>query len=271
MLAYDFMRNALMISILISFLCPCIGIFLVLRRHSMIGDSLAHSSLAGVSLGLITGFNPIISAFIFTSVCSVLIEALKNYYKKYAELILVIILSFSVGTAITIISSGKVRSNVNAYLFGSILTVTTEDLITVLVLSIITVIIMLLFFNELLYITFDEEGAQVAGVKVKLINYIFAILVAASISVTIRIVGVLVLTSMLALPVATALQFKKGFKATLFLSIAISTLDILSGLVISYYIDSATGGVIALVSVLVLVVVIIVSNLFASFNSKVAS
>lgn len=264
MLHYSFMQNALMISILISILCPIIGIFLVLRRYSMIGDTLAHSSLAGVALGLVTGINPIISAFVFTSICGVLIEYLRNYYKKYSELILSIVLSLSVGTAITIMSSGKIRANVNAFLFGSVLTVSKTDLYTVLALSLVSVFTIALLYNQLVLLTFDEEGAKAAGVKVKLINYIFSILVAATISISIRIVGVLVLSSMIALPVATALQLNKGFKTTLLFSIAVSIFDIISGIYLSYYINSAPGGVTALMSVLTLVSVIVFKKLQGS-------
>jgi zinc transport system permease protein len=271
MLQYSFMQNALIISILISIMCPLIGIFLVLRRYSMIGDTLAHSSLAGVAVGLMTGINPILSAFLFTSLFGVIIEILRHFYKRYAELILVIVLSLSVGIAITIISSGRAHANVESFLFGSILTVTISDLITVLSLSIISIITILILFNQLVFITFDEEGAKIAGIKVKIINYIFSILVAATIAVSIRIVGVLVLSSLIALPVATALQFGKGFKATLFLSMAISLTDIISGIFISYYIDAAPGGVTAVISVIMLIIVIIIKKLISLFAKEFGS
>jgi zinc transport system permease protein len=261
MFNYEFMQNAMLAAVLISILCPLIGIFLVLKRHSMMSDTLAHSSLAGVALGIVTGFNPILSAFLFTSLCGVIIELMRKYYKKYEELILIIVLSFSLGTAITIISSGKVKTNVNSYLFGSILTISKEELYSVLILSIISIIIVLTLYNQLMYIVFDEEGAKIAGIKVKLVNYIFAILVAATISVTIRIVGVLVLTTMITLPVTTALQLNKGFKQTLIFSIIISMVDIISGLVISYYSNSAAGGMIALTSVAMLILVMLFKKL----------
>ena len=123
MFEYEFMQNAFIISILISLVCPMIGMFLVLRRYSMIGDTLAHASLAGVAVGLLVKVNPIVSAFVLTSAFGLLIEALRQRFRRYAELILVIILALSVGIAITIISSGLVHANVEAFLFGSILTV----------------------------------------------------------------------------------------------------------------------------------------------------
>lgn len=257
MLHYSFMQNALLISILISVLCPIIGMFLVLRRYSMIGDTLAHSSLAGVAVGLMFKINPILSSFVFTLIFGVLIEFLRDYYKKYAELILTIVLSLSVGIAITIMSSGKTSANVESFLFGSVLTVTKEDLYTVLALSIVAIITIIFLYNQLVFIAFDEEGAKIAGIKVKIINYIFAILVAATISVSIRIVGVLVLSSMIALPVAAALQLNKGFKITLCFSIIFSFIDIILGIFISYYINAAPGGVTALIAVLVLILVIV--------------
>ena len=256
MFQYVFMQNALMASILISILFPIVGVFLVLKRYSMMGDTLSHASFAGVAIGLILGYNPILCAFIFTALCGLSIEFLRDYYKKYAELILVILLTFSVGIGITLVSTGKAGANVNSYLFGSILTVTKSDLLIMLVLSVVSIVTLYSLYNELLYITFDEEGAKVSGVKVKLINYIFALLVGATISVSLRILGILVMSSMIALPVATALQMNKGFKHTLIYSILFGFIDIILGLVISYYINCAPGGTIALTSVSILIVVI---------------
>lgn len=267
MFDYSFMQNALFVSVFISILCPCIGIFLVLRRYSMIGDTLSHASLAGITIGLLCNQSPILGAFAFTSLCGALIEFLRTYFKKYTDLILTIVLSLSVGIAITIISSGKLHANADSFLFGSVLTVTEFDKITVLVLSVISVLALIFLYNQMLYIAYDEEAAKIAGVKVKLINYVFSILVASAISVSIRIVGVLVLSSMIALPVATALQLGKGFKLTLIFSIVFSVIDILSGLFFSYYLNVAPGGFTALVSVAVLVAVIVIRRI--AFQVKI--
>lgn len=258
MFEYTFMQNAFVVAILISIVCPLIGMFLVLRRYSMIGDSLSHASLAGVAVGLLLNVNPIISAFFLTSFFGILIEVLRNQFRRYAELILVIVLSFSVGIAITIISSGVVHANVESFLFGSILTVSREDVISVIVLGIVSIITIVWLYPQLVMLTFDEDGAKIAGVRSRLINYIFAVLVAATISVSIRVVGILVISSLIALPVATALQLKKGFRRTLQLSVLCSFVDILSGLFLSYYIDAAPGGVTAVLSVLMLLAVIAV-------------
>lgn len=256
MLKYEFMRNAFVVSAAISILCPCIGIFLVLRRFSMIGDTLAHASLAGVTLGIVSGMNPVVGAFIFTAVCGALIEFLRAYFKRNADLVMSIVLAVCVGTAITIISSGKLRMNADSFMFGSILTVARSDLIAVIILSAVSVLALAVLFHKLVYITYDEEAAEVAGVKSRLINYVFMVLAAAAVSMSIRIVGVLVLSSIMTLPVATALQLERGFRATLIFSVIFSVFDVMSGLILSYYIGVAPGGFTALVSVAVLALVI---------------
>ncbi len=266
MFQYEFMQNAFLAAIFISILCPMVGVFLVLKRHSMMGDTLAHSAFAGVAIGLVMGFNPIICAFIFTTICGLSIEFLRDYYKKYAELILSIVLTFSVGIGITLISTGKAFGNVNSYLFGSILTVTKADLIIMVILSCISILVIYFLYDKLLYTTFDEEGAKISGINVKAVNYIFSLLVGATISVSIRIMGILVMSSMIALPVATALQLDKGFKPTLLLSILFGFIDIILGLIFSYILNCAPGGTIALTSVFILIVIIIFKSTFKSRN-----
>ncbi|SKA83902.1 zinc transport system permease protein [Clostridium sp. USBA 49] len=260
MLQYSFMQNALLAGVLISILCPIVGVFLVLRRYSMMGDTLSHSSLAGVAIGLILGFNPLLTAFIFTSICGILIEILRNYYKQYSELVMSIILTLSLGIAIILISTGKASANINSFLFGSILTVSSKDLYIISILSIISIVLLIFLYNKLLYITFDEQGAFISGINVKLINYLFILLVGATISVSIRIMGILVISSMIVIPVATSMQLNKGFKKTLFYSILFAFIDIILGLILSYYINSAPGGTISLVSVILLVLIIVFKN-----------
>lgn len=266
MFEYTFMQNAIIVGVLISLVCPMIGIFLVLRRYSMIGDSLAHASLAGVAIGLLLEANPILSAFLLTSFFGVLIEALRNTFRRYAELVLIIVMSLSVGIAITIISAGLVHTNVESFLFGSILTVSESDVWSVVVLSIISIGLILWLYPQLVLITFDEDGARVTGVKTKTINYIFSILVAATVSVSIRVVGILVISSLIALPVATALQLQKGFRRTLQFSVLFSFIDVLGGLGFSLLIDAAPGGVTAIVAVVTLLIVIAYKQLRLAAN-----
>lgn len=260
MFELEFMRNAFIAGFIISLLCPCIGLFLVLKRYSMIGDTLAHSSFAGVSIGLILGFNPILTAFIFTSLCAIIIEALREYFKKYAELVMSIILTLSLGIAIVLVSTGKAGTNINSFLFGSILTVSKSDLIIITIVAAICFIGIFILYEKLIYTTFDEDGAKVSGINIKLINYIFTIMVGATISVSIRVMGILVISSIIVVPVATAMQFKRGFANTLALSMAFGIIDIFLGLVASYYLNSAPGGTIAITSVVVLILALIINR-----------
>ena len=259
------MQRAVAVSFLIAVICPLIGMFLVVRKYSMLGDTLAHSSLAGVSIGLISGVNPIAGAFVFTSLCGLLIEYLRGAFRKYADLILNIVLSLSVGIAISIISSGKLTSNAESYLFGSILTISYSDMIMVAVLAVLSVGLVIACYHQLIYLAFDEESAVIAGNRVKLINYMFSVLVAACVAASVRIVGMLVLSSMIALPVASALQLKKGFFVTLLASVLFSITDIMTGLFLSYYLDIAPGGCTAIISVGMLLLVMGVMRIYSVF------
>lgn len=259
MLQYEFMQNALIAGFFISILCPLVGIFLVLKRYSMMGDTLSHASFAGIAIGLVVGIDPLLASFGFTSFCGIFIEFLRNYYKKYSELVMSIILTLSIGIAIILISTGKASANVNSILFGSILTVSRKDLLIILAIGIICILIISSLFSKLIYVTFDEEGAKAIGINVSLVNYIFTLLVGATISVSIRVMGILVISSMIVVPVATALQLKKGFKTTLIWSIIFGFLDIFIGIITSFYIDSAPGGTIAVTSVIILIITLIVN------------
>ncbi|MBM7833598.1 metal ABC transporter permease [Clostridium sardiniense] len=263
MFELDFMRNAFIAGGIISILCPFIGLFLVLRRYSMIGDTLSHSSFAGVAIGLVVGVNPMITAFLFTTLCALIIEFLRDYYKRYAELVMSIVLTLSLGIAIILISSGKASANVNSFLFGSILTVTKQDIALIFITGVICLITLLFIYNKLVYVTFDEEGAKTTGIRVKLINYIFTILIGATISMSIRIMGILVISSIIVVPVATAIQLNKNFNKTLIFSIIFGFVDIMFGLALSYYVNSAPGGTIAIVSVFSLILTIILKNFFS--------
>lgn len=260
MFQYDFMRNAFLAGGIISILCPIIGLFIVLRRNSMLGDTLSHSSFAGVAIGLVLGINPILSAFVFTTICAVIIELLRGSFKKYAEMVMSIVLTLSLGIAIILISTGKTTAKVNSILFGSILTVSSDDLVIITIAGIVCLIILALMYSKLIYVIFDEDGAKTAGIKVKLINYLFSILVGAVISLSIQIMGILVISSILVVPVATAMQFRKSFNKTMILSIIFGFLDISIGLILSYYIDSAPGGTIAITSVMILIISIIITR-----------
>jgi len=244
---YSFVLRGLEAGLLIGIIAPLIGIFLVLRRYSLIADTLSHVCLTGIAIGLLLKINPLFTAIGAASISSLAIERLRISKKIYAETALSIFLSGSLALAIVLISFAHgFNVDIFSFLFGSIVTVKQADIYTILVLSLIIAIILGAFYKELVYISFDEEAAQVSGIPVKLFNNIFILLAAIFIALAIPIVGILLVSAMLVIPVVTALQLKKSFKATLLWAEVFSLASVLSGIVASFYLNLSSGGTIVL-------------------------
>lgn len=251
LLQYDFVLRGLLAGVIIAAIAPLIGIFLVLRRYSLIADTLSHVSLAGIALGLLTGINPIITALITTSLSSVVIEKLRLSGKIYGESALALFLSGSLAIAVVLIGlSHGFNTNLFNYLFGSLITVTSSDILTVTILSLIVLVLVVGSFKELVYLTFDEESAQVSGLPTTLLNTMFIILSAVVISLAIPVVGILLISALLVIPVLAALQLKKTFVKTILLAQTISISSVIIGVILSFYFDLPSGGAIVLISLL---------------------
>lgn len=262
LLRYSFMQRALIAGIIIGILCPLIGIFVVLRRMSLIGDSLSHVALSGVAAGLLAGIYPLGMALLFSIGAALSIEKLRKSYEDFAELVIAIILSAGISIAVVLISFAKsLNVDLMSYLFGSIITIGKIDLYMVIGLGLIIVAFVKLFYKELFFITFDEEAAKIAGVPVRIVNLLFIVLVAMTITVSMRIVGILLVSSMMIMPVATSLQIAKSFKQAILISIVFAEISVILGIFISYYLEIAPGGTIVLFSVLMLILTIILKNL----------
>lgn len=257
MLQYDFMQRAFIAGILISIICPIIGTFVVLRRLSMIGDTLSHASLAGIAAGMLGNFYPLWGAIIFSVAAAVGIEKLRKNFSQYAELSISIVLSASIGLAVLMISlADSFNADLMSFLFGSIIAVTSKDIIIMAGISLFIILSIWLLYKELLYITFDEEGAELAGMPTSALNIFFTVLTALTIVAAMRVVGILMISSMLVVPVAASLQISKSFKNTMFNSIIFALLAVISGLSASYYFNLAPGGTIVVISVIILLIVI---------------
>lgn len=256
-LQYDFMRRALIIGMIVSLNCSTIGLFLVLRRFSMVGDTISHVALAGVALGMVTGIYPIYSAIAVSIVASIGIEKLRKAYSEYSELALSIVLAGGIGVASLLISLDQANTNgIMGYLFGSIALVTAKDLKMITIMGTIILAMVIFLYRALFYITFDEESAKYAGIKVNRINIFFSILIALTITLSMRIVGILLVSSLMVLPVATSLQIAKSFRGAMIYSNIFGIFAVISGLIVSFYLDLAPGGSIVIISLLVLVGVI---------------
>ena len=166
-LQMSFMQRALAATLAMSLLCPVMGLFLVLRRSSMTGDALSHSSLAGAAAALALGVNPVVGTFVFTAVCGLMIEALRSVFRHYGDLVLTIVQALSVGIALTLITMGLVKGNAESFLFGSILTISQTDLWCILAITAAALLWVGFGLSTLTVIAFDEDSARAAGVKTR--------------------------------------------------------------------------------------------------------
>lgn len=258
---YDFMQKAFITGILIAAITPCIGVVVVLKRLSMIGDSLSHNSLAGVAAGLIAGVNPIIGATVFSITAAFGIEKIRKSFPKYSEIAISVIMSTGIGLAGILSGFVKNGSSFSSFLFGSIVAISNFELFLVLVLSVFVLTAVILLYKEIFYITFDEESARLAGIPVRIINFIFTLLTAVTVSISARTVGTLVISSLMVLPVAAAMQIVKSYKQTVLYSVLIAEVSTVAGIFVSYYADLKPGGTIVLVGVLVLLISIFYKNI----------
>ena len=258
LLQYNFVLRGLEAGIIVSLIAPLIGIFLVLRRYSLIADTLAHVSLMGIALGLLFGINPVITALVTTVGASLSIEKLRTSKKVYGESALAIFLSGSLALAVVLLSLGNgFNSGLFNYLFGSIVTVTQNDVYVILFLAVIVTVVLFGLYKELLYISFDEEAARVSGIPTRLINVVLIVLAALTVSLSIPIVGVLLISALIVIPVVTALQLRTSFTKTIIFAEIISLFSVISGIFVSFYLNLSTGGTIVLIMLAVFVSVLV--------------
>jgi zinc transport system permease protein len=255
---YAFMQRAFIAAIFLAIIIPLIGFIMTLKRSSMIGDTLAHTSLAGVVAGLLIGINPLIGAIVTAVIAVFAIEAIQKKLPKNKDLGMAVVLTIGValaGLLSTYVSGGI---NFNAFLFGSITLITKSDLILIASLSSVVLIVFLLIVKDLYLITLDESKAKLSGVKISLINFIFTILTAITVGLASKTVGALIVSSLMILPSAVAMQFEKGFYKTLLLSIGFGLLYTISGLFVAFYLDQKAGATIVMIGVIIFMIVIFV-------------
>jgi len=279
LLTFDFLRHTFMTGILIGFIGPLLGTFIVVRRLSLIADALSHVTLGGIAFGLflekktaITFITPFYGGMGFSVIGAVLIEKLRDIYKSYQEIGIPIILSSGVGLSVIFISlADGFNNDLFNYLFGSVSAVSLTDLYTIITISVIVITMIILFYKELVTLSFDEEHAQISGIHAKRIHFLFIILTALVIAATMRIVGVLLVSALMTLPVAAAMRLTKGFKQTMFVSILFGEISVMLGLILGYYFSIPPGGTIVMVAVLILLLSIMKNNLFSYRRKEVSS
>ena len=258
LLNFDFMRYSLLSGILIGFIAPLIGAFIVVRRLSLIADALSHVTLGGISFGMfiitlspaLAFINPIWFGIIFAIVGALLIEKLRTSYSNYQEIAIPIIMSAGIAlSAIFISLADGFNQEIVGLLFGSISAVNLSDLITITIISIVVLLFILLLYKELFILSFDEEYSKVINIP-KWIQFLFITIVAMVISASMRVVGILLVSALITLPVAIAMRLTKGFKQLIILSIG--ECSVILGLTLAFYINISPGGVIVVLLVLIL-------------------
>lgn len=263
-LQFEFMQRAFIGGLITAILAPLIGIFLVVRRYSLMVDTLSHVSLLGIALGLLLNLNPYLAATATAMLASIGIEKTKEQTKLYQEAILAMFLSGSLALAIIIISAGNFNINIMSLLFGSITTITQIDLIIITCLAALVSLMIALFYNKFFLISFDEDLAKSAGINTKFYNYLLVLLAAIVISLALRIVGVLLIGALVVVPVMTAMQLNQSFKKTTFIAMAFSCLSVIGGLYISYYANFSSGGTIVLLAIAFFLAVLLLKKFTSS-------
>ncbi|HWI61842.1 MAG TPA: metal ABC transporter permease [Symbiobacteriaceae bacterium] len=244
MFAHGFMQRALLAGLTVAVVCPAIGVFLVMRRLAQYGDTLAHVSLVGVAAGVLTKVFPMVTGLAFSVAASLGMDWLRQRYSKYSELSLAIMAPTSLALAVAM-----ARSDVMSYLFGSVMTVEAEKLYMIVGLGALVLAVVLLLYKELLSVSFDEEQARVGGLPVGFVNTIFMVLTAMTVAMAMSVVGVLLVSALIVVPVATALQVARSFRGTLTLAILIGVVSVSVGLVLSYGFDLMPGVAVTLTAV----------------------
>ncbi|RUM64678.1 MAG: metal ABC transporter permease [Sulfurimonas sp.] len=261
MFAYEFIQRAFVAGIFIAILASISGTFIVLKRYSLMSETLAHSALVGVAVGLVAGYNPLWVAVIVAVLSAWLIEYLRSNFSLYSDSILSIILSGSLALAVVIVSLGGAFNNsLFSYLFGSILSVSNEDVVTIAIVGTPALALLLLFSKELYFITYDEEVAKTSGIKVKLLNFLLVTVVAIIIALSIRVVGSLLIGALMVIPTSAALQYRVGFKNTILISLFFALFSVVFGMSLSFYFSLPSGATIVLTVISLFILSLIVNK-----------
>jgi zinc transport system permease protein len=260
-LHYEFMRRAVLAGLMVGALCPTIGLFLVLRRLSLVGDTLAHVSLAGVLLGILWGISPLPTALLLSVLLSLFLEKLRGFFHYYGELSLAVIMAAGLGASAILLGITRASdAGITSLLFGSIITLTRQDLFLIMSLAALSCGVVAYYYRELFFVTFDEEGAGLAGINTRFFNHLLVVLAAVIVALGLRLVGALLVASLMVIPAATSLLLHKGFLATLLWAVFFGILAVAAGLVASYYLDLAPGGTIVMSSVLNFLILLLFSK-----------
>src|SRR5690625_1746602 len=262
MFLYGFMRQAFQASFLISLIAPILGLFLILRRQTLLADTLSHVSLVGVALGLLLGIAPTWMNLLVVVIVSILLEYIRSVYKTYSEISIAIMMSGGMALALVLMSlNDSSAMSLNSFLFGSIVTITTEQILFLLVIT-LAIILLYIFFRRPMYVlTFDEETAFTSGLPVRTMSIAFNIITGMTIAIVMPIVGALLVSAILILPAAISMRLSKSFNGVILIGIVVAMFGMFGGLVLSYYVGTPPGATITLIFIALFAIMLMVERL----------
>lgn len=250
-LSYGFAQRALISGIFIAILCSVLGMFLVLRKLSLIGDGLAHVTFGSVAIGIFLNVYPVYVAIPITVLSGFGILKLIQKTRLYGDAAIGVVSSAGVSIGILITSvAGGFNVDLFSYLFGNILSVSNEEMFLSIILSFVVIVTVILFYRHLVSITFDEELAKVSGIKIERINNILVFLISITVVLSMRVVGIMLVSSFLILPNVAALQIARSFSKAMFISAALSVFSVVFGIAVSFSFNLPTGATIVLINLL---------------------
>jgi zinc transport system permease protein len=259
---YQFMQYAILGGTLAAATCAAIGLFMLLRREALIGEGIAHVSFGGIALGLFIGVYPVYTALLLSVIATLFIGWLRKRGIAGSDAAIGIVVAFGLSLGLVLLSlSGGFNVDLFTYLFGSILTIDTQDLLTSVGLAAGVLVFLLALHKEVLSITFDEKAARVSVIPVEKINFAFNILVALTVALSIKIIGILLVTALLILPGVAAMQLRLSFRGTMLFAIAASFVSVVAGVTISAVANVASSAIIIFVAMAVAAITAIYSRL----------
>jgi len=261
-LAYGFMQKALAAGILVSITCSVISFFVLVNRLSFIGVGISHAAFGGVAIGILFGIDPTLSAVIFSVLIAWMIGIVSRRGRLNEDTTIGIFYAAAMALGIVIIGLSRGYTvDLFGYLFGNILAVTSTDLWIVAALSLFVLGTVFYFFKELLYISFDEESAQVNGVPVAFLYYYLLTLMAVTIVISMKVVGIILVSALLVIPAAAAYEVSSHYKSVLIVSVIVGLVSALGGLLVSYRFNTASGATIVLLAAAVFLLLFTIRSL----------
>lgn len=261
-LQYQFVERAIIAGLFLGIVCAVMGVFLVLRKMSLIGDGLAHISFGAIALGIVFGFYPLVTAIPLVILASLIIYALTRNHIIEGDAIIGILasLGLAVGVILSSISTGF-NIDIFSYLFGNILSITQQELLFIILGSIAILSAIILFYQEFMAISFNPEQAKISGIPVTILDILFSIITALTVLMSIKLAGALLVSALIILPASSSLQIAKSFQNTIILSIIFALISILIGIIISFIFNIPTGATIVTVNAIIFFTILIIKLL----------